>query len=650
MDCNQFEAEANFQRWLDEWEVNSGQQLNHVYDHSKYFNSMRYLNNVHVDDLILQMKEEDRKYTVLAGAQSQLYDYLRQYNFNFLSTDDEDLYKVNDSKCEDDLLSINSIEPCLERTNDRQLTLTEFSANPRSELKDDLKDLINNFRASERLSKEICEYFVRQVYGSNIDLNQSHSYSNPPNHYQMYQTWTYHCTDQFRLTKEQLKKCKVHLSDEKKHECESRERTRNRTGLLNIERKIRAHKTGRYFYKGGKSQNINVGASFSLDNSHRFGESWSGGLGPKGLKSLIRGGLTKFLKRFGSEIMDEIPIADAISDSLLGDIKIGGSEINSRSNSTTINEQTFLVMQDAMMDIELLEYTKCISIYLNPGDTAYSQNIENQARQKALNDLHNDHIAESDFEYTLKKYLLEMRRGLFICEKKESNRNHSFEPLAIREHYYYFTQHFTEGDMLDTADLYNHPWLYQIRGKTDVWRFLDRIKARKVDLSDGIGPRGEVVKTHRWPIEQLISAYSGIIPSFPGIYTMLHNEHEYAAEFPWSDQPSESLRFLNSIPEDNNISKTIDGPENDEILPHRSQPESVHTRSANPTQLPNLRKHIKDAVAPPFIQIPTIPRLKPVEENIPLGWALVNSEALSRISHKLPAAVYSFAPIQPSTL
>ena len=74
-------------------------------------------------------------------------------------------------------------------------------------------------------------------------------------------------------------------------------------------------------------------------------------------------------------------------------------------------------------------------------------------------------------------------------------------------------------------------------------RFLDRIKARKVSLSDGLSLRGDVVEEGMWPIRQLVSAYSGadVIPTFPGIYTMLHNEYEYEASYPLSDNPSDSF-------------------------------------------------------------------------------------------------------------
>ena len=62
-------------------------------------------------------------------------------------------------------------------------------------------------------------------------------------------------------------------------------------------------------------------------------------------------------------------------------------------------------------------------------------------------------------------------------------------------------------------------------------------------------PIGPVAREDQWPIEKLISSYSGVVPTFPGIYTLLHNEYEYAPDYPWSDQPVDSFDpdFLNSL-------------------------------------------------------------------------------------------------------
>ena len=603
-DCDQFKAQKNFKNIKENWELlrdPENQKLQRVYDHSPFFHSVRYLNNIHVDHLIPQMKEQQRKYNVMEGARSQLYYYLRQYNFNLLSMGDEELYQVNEPQCEGKWSTLQTIEPCLEKVDDQKVAWEDF-AGEEENIKKDVEELVNSLKVSKPLAQRICEYFVKRLdqFAQNgaseenktLDLSRGESVSGHPSRRQTLsedseevasektleaeatnkaegeseepqkseglisrvskvtnrfknffvsptpnKDWVVQCMNQFRLTAEQMDKCEQrHLDKESRIQCESRERTRNREGLLNIERKIRVKKTGRYFSKGGKSQNLNVGNQFGLNHSQNFSDSWSGGYG-------MNAG--QFLSRYN------VPMP-----TIGADYKISSSESNTVSDGTSVNEQTFLVMQDAVMDIELLEYIKCTSIYINPrilnSQRSFALNYQNKMNhviaQKINSQLKEGLITESEKDEKKKEYELELTRGLFICDdanKKETPQ----QPLAIREHYYYFTQHFTEGDMLDPADLYNHPWLIAIRGKTDVWRFLDRIKAQNATLSNNFQPFGPVVKGHGWPIQQLVSAYSGVIPSFPGIYTLLHNEYEYAADFPWSDQPSHSFqkRFLESF-------------------------------------------------------------------------------------------------------
>ena len=157
IDCDAFKTEKDFRELRDRWKEKMGKNvdkhLNRVYDHSKYFHSMRYLNNMHVDDLILQMKEEDRHYEVMQGAKSQLYYYLRQYNLDFLSMSDEDLYEVDILKCQRKLSVIDSIEPCLEKTDHHKLAWKDFD-NGSEDLREDVNDLINNLRVSKPLGRK----------------------------------------------------------------------------------------------------------------------------------------------------------------------------------------------------------------------------------------------------------------------------------------------------------------------------------------------------------------------------------------------------------------------------------------------------------------------------------------------------------------
>ena len=526
IDCDHEKAEEAYQKEMEKLslklraEGENIESLSSVYDHSPYFNSMRYLNNSHVDELIEKVHEQNRVYKVVGEAISQIYYYLREYKLNFLSLADEDLYRVNMSLCKGQESKLKTIEPCLESVDDYKMSWDIFPTDRTvEEVKSDFEDFVNDLSISEPLSLEICKYFFLQALGEekqNHDLEgKSESYANGTSVTLLRYLYG-RCHSQMSLTTEQINMCKeTHPVKKDRLICESEKRYKNRSGVLNIERKIRVKETNLYFAKGGKSQNINVGASFTSDYRESLSQSWSLGFGVK-------------------------------TSPFFADLKRSGSQSNTKGNGVTIGEQTYLVMQDATMDIQLTDYIRCVSISLNPAELQ-SADILGQIKRIAKSDvtrsIRDGLFLEEKKSSELEKKVEKMLRGLLVCSARESDKEDP-KPMAIREHYYYYTQHFTDGDMLDPANLYNHPWLIKIRGKTDMLKFLDRIKARKVNLSDngnGIKLRGNVVDEGMWPIKQLVSAYSGVISTFPGIYTMLHNEHEYEISYPSSDNPSDSF-------------------------------------------------------------------------------------------------------------
>ena len=565
IDCDQFKTEKDYRKLFENWEDDEDVSLDRTYDYSQYFNSMRYLNNFQVDDLIRRMREENRQYGILEGARAQIYNYLQAYNLDFLSKSNEEIYEVNVPQCQGQIEEIKDIRPCLKRTDHHHLDWND-SSERWDRLDKDFDRLIHALRLSEKLSEKLCRYFVSRILPyerTRRSLNYSKSGAQFRNE-SLLKGFVNECMDTFELSEKQMKKCgSSSLTEEEQIDCKSRERTRNRKGFLNIERKLRVRKTGRYFYKGGKSMNIDVGASFSLNHDNRYADSRSGGLGAGGLKSLIKPkGLLRGARVFSYEMGRSVPLVSAVLKSIFADYSISSSESNSFSDGTSINEKTFLVMQDAMMDIELLDYVKCATIQLDFESlktNGFGARLASMIDSQIQGLLSEGTIRGEEFDRYRERYFLQLTRGLLVCDKPESEKYEHPEPLAIREHYYYFTQHFTEGDVLDPGDLYNHPWLLAIRGKTDVWRFLHRIRAQEVVLSDGIFPKGTVVKRHEFPIKKLVQAYSGVTPSFPGIYTMLHNEFEYEADFPWDDQPADSFRarFLKSMAGEGTITSDV---------------------------------------------------------------------------------------------
>ena len=124
----------------------------------------------------------------------------------------------------------------------------------------------------------------------------------------------------------------------------------------------------------------------------------------------------------------------------------------------------------------------------------------------------------ADFEKPQVRQIL--RRGFMVCEGATRSNN---QPRRVEEMYFYFTQHFTEGDMLDQADLYNHPWLLGMRGMRDFVTFVNKIRAQELvgldgflsGVSGGTPPRAKA-----WALDQMSQVYKNTLPSFPGFYSV----------------------------------------------------------------------------------------------------------------------------------
>ncbi|MGZ3722819.1 MAG: hypothetical protein ACXVA9_07825, partial [Bdellovibrionales bacterium] len=186
----------------------------------------------------------------------------------------------------------------------------------------------------------------------------------------------------------------------------------------------------------------------------------------------------------------------------------------SSSEGTSISESTYLVSQIAGFDVELTAYERCAWIGLSDQTVKRMASSWGDSRvARAIG------LGTADFSNSA--VLTAFHRGLFICEGKSRENN---KPISVPESYFYFTQHFTEGDMLDQADLYNHPWLFSLRGMRDFTTFVEKIRAQElVNLPEFLyhltgtndaRPKG-------WALEHLGDAYRNVTPTFPGFYTVL---------------------------------------------------------------------------------------------------------------------------------
>lgn len=297
-----------------------------------------------------------------------------------------------------------------------------------------------------------------------------------------------------------------------------------------IERKFRIFDTGRYYFLGGKSMNINASQDVRLSTGLRVSRNF-GARPLRIVTGIIEKGSGFFLKALAL---------------VVGSFDFSYSIQRDRGfyEGTGISSGTYLVMQNAEFEVELTSYEQCLAVRWSPDFVdKYSQYI-------------NFYDGKFSEHYV---------RALFLCSGQTES-----TPIAVNEKYYYFTQHFTEGDMLDPADIHNHPWLLSLRGVREFGAFMLSLKEWHVDEDTGkvtpefvhgeemidyfdfIGSDFEGLKkrfgtqdpdktshyrvTNRqdWPIDQLILTYKRVLPTYPGTYTQLDEKDYFDRSWPWA--------------------------------------------------------------------------------------------------------------------
>jgi hypothetical protein len=205
-------------------------------------------------------------------------------------------------------------------------------------------------------------------------------------------------------------------------------------------------------------------------------------------------------------------------------LKFGTS--TSDSEGTSVNESTYLVSQIAKFEVDLLAYERCAVVRLSDHAIADLDSYLGLHLSKRVS-YWMPVFRSTDYSNETVGRLL--RRGLMVCEGKKSTPK---VPKRVSETYFYFTQHFTEGDMLDQAELYNHPWLLAMRGVRDFSMFINKIRAQnQISLAGynmralGYGQRNRMA----WALDHMVELYKNKLPSFPGFYTVLNPEEEINA-------------------------------------------------------------------------------------------------------------------------
>jgi|GEM_PF-6134267 len=305
-----------------------------------------------------------------------------------------------------------------------------------------------------------------------------------------------------------------------------------------LDKKLRVFETGpHYTFRGGLQMNLNVGNSFSVSRGNSRGAGAD---------------FTDLLNGFVGGAIGEMiggPVAaryGVLAGFAIKPYSFKSSESMGDSTGTSVSAQTYLASQIAKFEVELLEYEKCRIFRLNPAMLNYKIKLPFNMPLPVLGRQQFNAETmigpERKMENTNGESLEHLfSRGILVCEGtrtyeprgKDSNGKDRVGKL-VNEDYYYFTQHFTEGDMLDQADLLNHPWLLSLRGDRDFGAFITLINGQE-DVSWKSYSKGMLGKELQvkadWPLDKLTNTYKMITPSFPGIYTEVP-EGETITPFP----------------------------------------------------------------------------------------------------------------------
>lgn len=506
---------------------------NNLYNFSEYFGSLRHLCFAHVDDLIKREYESRTLYEKSGPAVASIYNFAKSYNVDLLSLRDEkpksvDLTAEKIQECGGNLVK------CMTETTDRWMPSEKalffvnemlnqrspnlwgparwFASNPddikTSDWKgEDLRSAVFDTKLKARNAYDVQSPRGAQFAGCTILIGNILDHARESGA----KTQSNYDWDQIRsaLTRQCLR-----------HE-------------VLFDRKLRVFKTGQdkdpYIFLGGLQLNLNVGQGFSVSRSEGF--NWGFGVGVEAFDFIGPMKAFNMVSKAGGDF------GGAVLKPFNAKLSGGYGQSFGSSEGTSVSDSTYLVAQIAGFKVRLDEFERCAIARLNP---EFAQKVFWGIPPQASAFLY----ANSD--------KIDFSRGVAICEGQMNS-----QPRYVKENYFYFTQHFTEGDMLDQADLYNHPWLLALRGQRDFAAFL-----RKIRKQEGVSIRNFVKgwfnadRTLEWPLDHMLEIYKHVTPSFPGFYTELR-ENERGTELPLERSMSKNGDpTLSKIDEDLNCEMT----------------------------------------------------------------------------------------------
>lgn len=515
---------------------------NSRFEDSAYHDSLTTFRNVHVDDIIEQHLENEKKYRITMRAIGAKKTFIDTYNLNYVALDDSPMDAFVDG-CDIE----NNEEKCFTTSTEGQESSDEFYLKFSQDLFGPLSDqelvksfyclsdeyihekpsyevpsmgekallmkAINDGKRSEDLSRRSVKV-CKQSPHTNLwvkKMTLGHSNFTQDNTPPIVQIQNLLRDDRPLGIKDSMRLCNLMAQGTVSQINKSEEiseglskdihwqvfskcaRSLKKTSLENEidssnvffwTQRMRVKQTGRYQHLNGKNMNINVGSSTYVGYETEAGSEFIGTLGGN------------------FQIGVSLPIGVTFSGGASAGVAIGAAEKEgvAKGNSVGIDIGTYLVVQKASMFVEIKRHEKCATLQVNGRFVEeFVDAYESPFKDESLD---NNSLTAA------------LGRGYFICEG--DSQEHT-EDTWVHENYFYITQHFTAGEMLDDANLLNHVWLLALRGTKDFATFAKAATAERITSKGVPIPDASV---HEYPLARLDTLYRDIIPSTPGLYSV----------------------------------------------------------------------------------------------------------------------------------
>ncbi len=236
-------------------------------------------------------------------------------------------------------------------------------------------------------------------------------------------------------------------------------------GVFAVDQRLKIDKIGDYNFEKGMSVNININTDKRRQTAQDVKRSFALNVKlPKKLPlntlALLSGARVALPTTALTTMMNDALVFLSVLD---GNFQLNRGETNGISQSHSSAVTTTLAVQMAKFNVTLSQYEQCRTLSIRP-----------EFLQKQI------HFFEAISPSIEEDVAIDMAtRGILICTGEPI----VDQPRTVREVYYYVSQNFNEGDMMDTANIKTHPWLLQLRGNHDFAKFMS-VLVEKVDLFD----------------------------------------------------------------------------------------------------------------------------------------------------------------------